>query len=213
MRQFSIFEQLICGVDAFVRSVFVPEHRSTFRKNPACDKPDVIMNEKERRHTSGLMRVNHAGEVCAQALYQGQALTAKLETIREQMQHAALEEIDHLGWCEERLRELKSHPSVLNVFWYMGSFAIGAIAGLMGDRWSLGFVAETEHQVAKHLQKHLQNILMNDEKTRAILEKMYDDEILHAQNAEQAGANDLPFVIKKIMHATSLIMTQTSYYI
>lgn len=143
------------------------------------------------------MRVNHAGEVCAQALYRGQALTAKLVEVRAQMAEAAAEEIDHLAWCEERLRELDSRPTVLNPFWYLGSLMLGMAAGLAGDRWSLGFVAETERQVSQHLQKHLQKLPAQDNKTKLILERMHEDEAYHADMAMAAGAAELPDFIKK----------------
>lgn len=213
MRELSRLDQLLCGIDAAIRTVCVPKHRATARENPAQKIAEVSMKEADIRHTAGLMRVNHAGEVCAQALYQGQALTAQLTTVKQQMLEAAGEEIDHLGWCEERLEELGSKPSVLNVIWYLGSLSLGALAGAIGDKWSLGFVAETERQVASHLQKHLQQVLASDGKTRAILEKMYYDEIQHANAATNAGARKLPLVVKELMRAASRLMTHSSYYI
>ena len=154
-----------------------------------------------------------AGEVCAQALYQGQALTAKLPNVREKMERAAQEENDHLAWCESRLKELGDHTSYLNPFWYAGSFAIGALAGLAGDKWSLGFVVETERQVVKHLDSHLQQLPPQDEKSRVILEQMKEDESRHATAALQAGGAELPTPVKKVMQATSKIMTRTTYHI
>lgn len=159
------------------------------------------------------MRVNHAGEVCAQALYQGQALTATLKHIKKQMTQAAAEEVDHLAWCETRLSQLGSKPSLFNPFWYAGSIVLGAAAGLAGDKISLGFVAETERQVAHHLQEHLRAIPGSDQKTKAILEGMLEDELHHADTAVHAGAVELPYLIKQLMHAVSRLMTKSSYYL
>ena len=159
------------------------------------------------------MRVNHAGEVCAQALYRGQALTAKLETVREQMHEAAEEEIDHLAWCETRLQELESQPSVFNAFWYAGSWFIGAFAGLIGDQWSLGFVAETERQVTAHLERHLQKLPASDKRSEAILSQMRIDEIAHAELAHNAGAANLPFLIQRLMYSISNVLTKSSYHL
>ena len=168
---------------------------------------------KEKKHVAGLMRVNHAGEVCAQALYQGQAITAQLTTVRAQMTIAATEELEHLAWCEQRLTELGSRPSVLNPLWYSGSFLLGAVAGLLGDRFSLGFVAETERQVTHHLEQHQRHIPPQDKKTMAILSQMQDDEQHHAETALAAGGIELPFLIKQLMHSTSKLLTKSSYYI
>jgi ubiquinone biosynthesis monooxygenase Coq7 len=159
------------------------------------------------------MRVNHAGEVCAQALYQGQALTAQLTHIKKQMMDAALEETDHLAWCEARLYELDSQPSRLTVFWYSGSIVLGALAGWAGDKISLGFVAETERQVSAHLQNHLQSLPVDDKKTRLILKQMKEDEEHHAQTAIEAGAIELPSVVKQLMSLVSKVMTKSSYYL
>lgn len=159
------------------------------------------------------MRVNHAGEVCAQALYQGQALTARLTHVKEQMAQAAAEEVDHLAWCEERLRQLNSQPSILNPIWYGGSILLGAMAGMAGDKISLGFVAETELQVTNHLKLHLDKVPSNDLKTRAILELMKQDEEHHAQEALAAGAVELPFVVKQLMNVVSKLMTASSYHV
>jgi len=154
-----------------------------------------------------------SGEVSAQALYQGQAFTAKLPRVREQMQHAAEEEIDHLAWCEDRLDQLGAKPSILNPLWYAGSFALGAVAGLVGDKWSLGFVEETEKQVVEHLQEHLDKLPQDDLKTRSIIEQMQIDEAEHGDMAKQAGAAELPLPIKAVMKVTSKIMTKSSYWI
>jgi ubiquinone biosynthesis monooxygenase Coq7 len=159
------------------------------------------------------MRVNHAGEVSAQALYQGQGLTARDPAVREAMAEAADEEVDHLAWCEERLDELRSHTSYLNPFWYLGSFSIGACAGLCGDRWSLGFVAETERQVVRHLESHLQQLPAADERSRRILAQMQEDEARHATTALEAGGAELPRPIRSLMQLCSRVMTTTAYYL
>ncbi|HHO58680.1 MAG TPA: 2-polyprenyl-3-methyl-6-methoxy-1,4-benzoquinone monooxygenase, partial [Thiotrichales bacterium] len=171
------------------------------------------VDEKERKHVAGLMRVNHSGEVSAQALYQGQAVTARDPDVRGKLQQAAIEENDHLKWTHLRLQELGSHTSFLNPLWYTGSFAIGAFAGALGDKWSLGFLAETEHQVVKHLDNHLQQLPAHDARSRAILEQMKTDELKHATTAIENGAAELPFPVKKLMAAMSKVMTTTAYYL
>lgn len=158
------------------------------------------------------MRVNHAGEIAAQALYQGQSITARNAATRENMQKSADEEMDHLAWCHDRLQELNSHTSVLAPFWYVGSLCIGAVAGIAGDKWSLGFVAETEHQVMKHLDSHLQKIPAKDKKSRQIIQQMHEDEASHADAAIAAGAVDLPKGIKTLMGLMSKVMTRTAYW-
>lgn len=181
------------------------------RINPALEKAEAELEASEQQHSAGLMRINHTGEVCAQALYQGQALTAKLPEVKDQMQAAANEEIDHLSWCEDRLSELNSSPSLLNPLWYAMSYGLGAVAGLAGDKWSLGFVAETENQVCEHLEEHLQKLPAQDEKSRAILERMLIDEGQHATMAENAGASELPEPIKQVMTLMSKVMKKTAY--
>lgn len=166
---------------------------------------------KEKRHSAGLMRINHAGEVSAQALYQAQSLTARSEAVRHSMQLSAQEENDHLIWCKQRLTELESRPSYLNSFWYAGSFIVGLMAGRAGDAISLGFVAETERQVVQHLQSHLTQLPQHDEDSRAILIQMREDEAHHGTVAIKAGAVELPFLIKKIMRILSKVMTVTAY--
>jgi ubiquinone biosynthesis monooxygenase Coq7 len=183
------------------------------RPNPAASMGETELDADERRHVAGLMRVNHAGEICAQALYAGQAATARHDSVRIAMQQAADEEIDHLSWCETRLRQLDSNTSVLNPFWYAGSFAIGALAGLAGDSWSLGFVRETENQVEAHLQEHLQRLPQDDACSRAILDQMKADEARHAQMAENAGGRELPHAIRTAMAFTSGIMKTLAYRI
>ena len=159
------------------------------------------------------MRVNHSGEVAAQGLYRGQAMTAKLEGTREKMDHAAQEELDHLSWCNKRLQELNEHPSLLNPAWYALSFGMGAAAGLAGDKWSLGFVHETEEQVVRHLEGHLDDLSLNDKKTAAILEQMQVDESNHSDEALESGAENLPEGLKSVMSVIAKVMTKTSYYI
>lgn len=211
-RDYSPFDQLLMHMDKAVRTVFgTPPH--TERPNPAQTQPEEELAADERRLVAGLMRVNHAGEVSAQALYQGQALTAKLTEVRAKMERAALEENDHLAWCEQRLKELDSHTSVLNPLWYAGSFTIGALAGAAGDKWSLGFVVETERQVVKHLEEHLERLPAQDHKSRAILEQMKEDEAHHATTALEAGSAELPGAVKRLMRLTSKIMTITAYYL
>jgi ubiquinone biosynthesis monooxygenase Coq7 len=183
------------------------------RPNPAGDRADIVLDEAERRHAAGLMRINHVGEVCAQALYVGQALVARDATTRAQLLHAAQEETDHLAWCADRLRELDSRPSLLNPLWYAGSHAIGVVAGLRGDGWNLGFVVETERQVEAHLEDHLQSLPEADLRSRAILETMKSDEARHAANAEAAGAKTLPQPIPSIMAAASKLMKTVAYRI
>lgn len=213
MRQLSKFDNVIREVDTLLRTLILPQLRASTRKTPGHALADAPMSSEEKRHVAGLMRVNHAGEVAAQALYQGQALTAKLTQVKTQMAAAAIEEIEHLAWCEERLRELDNKPSWLNPLWYCGSLMIGMVAGLAGDRWSLGFVAETERQVAAHLEQHLRHLPPCDSKTQAILSQMHADEAHHADVAIHAGAAELPFFIKKLMHGVSKLMTISSYYI
>jgi ubiquinone biosynthesis monooxygenase Coq7 len=183
------------------------------RPSPAEGHDDTELSPEERRHVAGLMRVNHTGEVCAQALYQGQALTAKLPTVREEMQQAAEEEIDHLVWCEQRLRELDSHTSYLNPAWYGLSFALGAIAGAIGDKVSLGFVAATEERVCNHLKEHLRQVPEEDRKSQLILQQMLEDEQRHGENALQAGGTDFPPPVKDAMSAVAKVMTRSSYRI
>ena len=183
------------------------------RANPAGDTADVVMEDDERRHAAGLMRINHVGEVCAQALYVGQAAVARDPRTREQLLAAAAEETDHLAWCADRLRELDSRPSLLNPLWYAGSYAIGVIAGLRGDGWNLGFVVETERQVEAHLHEHLEQLPAADLRSRAILETMKEDEARHADHAQAQGAKVLPQPVPTIMAAASNLMKTIAYRI
>ena len=181
------------------------------RANPGETIPDVVLDEAERRHAAGLMRINHVGEVCAQALYIGQAAVARDPATRAQLLEAAQEETDHLAWCADRLRELDSRPSVFNPLWYAGSYAIGVAAGLRGDGWNLGFVVETGRQVEAHLQEHLRTLPAADARSRAILEVMKDDEVRHADHAQAAGARRLPPPIPTLMATASKLMKAVAY--
>jgi len=212
IRHYSTLDRLIDVLDTGLRSVF---HAAppTERSNPADTLDDTELSKQDRELAGRLMRINHAGEVAAQGLYQGQALTARLPDVRDKMQQAADEENDHLNWCASRIHDMGTHSSYLDPFWYAGSVAIGALAGLAGDKWSLGFVAETEHQVVRHLENHLAQINENDYKTRAILEQMREDEGRHATTALEAGGADLPAPIRSLMKLTSRVMTRTAYWI
>jgi ubiquinone biosynthesis monooxygenase Coq7 len=181
------------------------------RPNPGAPQADVEMDAPARRHAAGLMRVNHTGEVCAQALYVGQAAVARDAGTRAHLLSAAQEETDHLAWCAERLRELDSRPSLFNPLWYAGSYAIGAAAGLRGDGWNLGFVVETERQVEAHLEEHLRSLPAEDLRSRAILATMKDDEARHADHAEAAGARALPEPIPRVMALASAVMKAVAY--
>ncbi|MDI1254174.1 2-polyprenyl-3-methyl-6-methoxy-1,4-benzoquinone monooxygenase [Thermomonas sp.] len=181
------------------------------RPNPGRAEADVVLDDAERRHAAGLMRINHVGEVCAQALYIGQAAVARDPATRDQLLAAAQEETDHLAWCGDRLRELDSRPSLLNPLWYAGSYAIGALAGLRGDGWNLGFVVETERQVEAHIGEHLQSLPEADQRSRAILRVMQADEARHAEHAQAAGAKVLPAPIPSLMAAASKLMKTVAY--
>lgn len=185
----------------------------TERADPASSVADCDLSQAERDLAGRLMRINHAGEVSAQGLYQGQALTARLPMVREKMERAALEENDHLAWCETRAKELGTHVSYLNPFWYIGSLTIGALAGIAGDKWSLGFVVETERQVVKHLEEHLAKLPGHDQKSRAVLDQMKIDEAHHATTALYAGGAELPLPVKLMMKGMSKVMTRTAYFI
>ena len=208
----SPIDRLIQEFDTALRSVVGGAH--AHRPTPGSDfGGNSGLDAVERKHAAGLMRVNHVGEVCAQALYQSQKLVARNPEIQEMLDHSGQEEMDHLAWCETRLQELGSHTSYLNPLWYAGSFAIGLAAGLAGDKWSLGFVAETEKQVENHLESHLEKLPKEDQRSRAIVDQMRIDEIAHGQAAKNAGGANLPEPIQKIMQAMSKIMTTTAYKI
>lgn len=212
MRQLGFIDSLLCVADNALRTL-AGGYQTTSRPSPAEDLPEANMSQHEKRHVAGLMRINHCGEVCAQALYQGQALTAKLPDVREKMEQAAKEENDHLDWCHQRLLELDTHTSWLNPLWYAGSFSIGAIAGALGDRWSLGFVVETEHQVVRHLAEHLEQLPKQDLRSHNILAAMQQDELQHATAALDAGGAELPAPVKQTMRLMSKVMTKTVYYV
>ena len=201
---------LLQAVDNGLRAVFAPAPLG--RTVPGLP-PEAPLDEAGRRHAAGLMRINHAGEIAAQALYHGQALLARNASTREFLLQAAAEEGDHLAWCEQRLNELRSHRSVLNPLWYAGSFAIGAVAAAINDRLSLGFVTETEHQVEGHLEAHLQSLPKDDARSRRILETMQREEAGHAAAAQAAGAAELPLPVRAAMKLTSKLMTRTAYWL
>jgi ubiquinone biosynthesis monooxygenase Coq7 len=210
--QRSTIDQFLIQFDQALRTC-VPGTTEANRESPAANADEMELSNLEKQHAAGLMRINHTGEVCAQALYQGQATTALLGEVRKSMEQAAEEEVDHLAWCEQRLTELNSRPSVLNFLWYALSFGLGAAAGLAGDRWSLGFVAETEHQVCEHLEDHLSKLPKQDNKSRAILEQMIADEKHHEETARQAGGLEPPIAIRQAMNAMSQLMKKTTYHI
>jgi 3-demethoxyubiquinol 3-hydroxylase len=204
-------DSAIAAADRALRAVFAPARSSRPTPQPAAAPAEL--SDAERRSAAGLMRVNHTGELAAQALYHGQALLAHSEATRQLLMEAARGESDHLAWCETRLAELGAHPSLLNPFWYAGSFAIGALAALMGDRASLGFVAETERQVEGHLDSHLDRLPPSDTRSRAILEAMRAEEIAHGATATRAGGMPLPQPVRALMRRTAAVMTGTAYWI
>lgn len=209
-RRLTALDRIIGEADTVLRTLS-NRGNSASRPSPAAGHQDVDFDETRRRHVAGLMRVNHTGEVCAQALYQGQALTAKLPEVREEMREAASEEVDHLVWCEERLRELNSRPSLLNPAWYGVSFALGALAGAVSDAVSLGFVAATEERVCNHLKDHLRQLPEEDRRSQLILQQMLEDEERHGENALAAGGTRFPRPVKDAMTLVSRLMTESSY--
>lgn len=211
-RNYTPFDKLLINLDHGLRTVFGQPPVSE-RPDPAAGQAEAELSARERHHAAALMRVNHSGEVSAQALYQGQALTARLPEVRDKMERAALEENDHLVWCERRARELGGRTSLLNPLWYTGSLAIGALAGWAGDKWSLGFIVETERQVVRHLEGHLRQLPPADRKSRAILEQMKEDEGRHATTALEAGGAPLPAPVRGLMALTSKVMTRTAYWV
>lgn len=211
-RHLSILDSIIKDANQALRTL-TPGASVAGRNTPADQINNQEMSQEERKHAAGLMRINHTGEVCAQALYQGQALTAKLPEVRESMEEAAQEEVDHLVWCEKRIKELGGRPSLLNPAFYGLSLAMGALAGKASDKISLGFVAATEDQVCKHLSSHLAELPQQDEKSKAVLLKMLDDESRHATNALNAGGYKFPLPIKLGMTALSKVMTKATYRI
>ena len=204
-------DSLILQFDKALRTVFASA--PSRRPYPDAELAEAAMSEAEKRHAAGLMRVNHSGEVCAQALYQGQALTARDPEVQRALQEASDEETEHLAWCERRIEALGSRKSVLNPFWYAGSFALGAFAGALGDKWNLGFLAETERQVEGHLNSHLDRLPAQDAKSRAVVEQMKLDEIKHAETAVHYGGAPLPEPVRRAMKLSSKVMTNLAYRI
>ena len=204
-------DRLIVSFDRGLRTLFAPA--MSVRGTPGEDLPEADMDSAARRHAAALMRVNHVGETCAQALYQGQALTARTSGAHDALERAAQEETEHLAWTEQRINELGGRKSLLNPVWYAGSFALGAAAGLLGDRWNLGFLAETERQVVSHLSSHMRTLPQEDLKSRAIVEEMRGDEARHATAAIEHGAAELPAPARLLMRLASRVMTRTAYWV
>jgi ubiquinone biosynthesis monooxygenase Coq7 len=210
-RNTSPTDQLIEIADQALRTLF-GKPQTTGRPYPAQSIPEANLSAAQRDLHGRLMRINHTGEICAQGLYQGQALTARTSSVQASMQQAAAEENDHLAWCEQRIQQLGGRLSLLNPIWFTGSFLLGACAGALGDRWSLGFVAETERQVEGHLDKHLLQIAPEDQPTRSVLQQMQADETAHGEQARQQGGVELPLPIRLLMKASSRVMTTAVYY-
>ena len=206
-----MLDRIIIEFDKGLRTLFAPA--ASVRQLPGKNLEEAGLSEQEKKLSAGLMRVNHSGEICAQALYQGQAMTARNPAAKAALEQAALEETEHLNWCETRLRELGSHTSYLNPLWYTGSLAIGALAGALGDKWNLGFLAETEHQVERHLEGHLSRLPLHDLKSRAIVEQMKQDEARHAMVAQEQGGVALPLPLTLGMQFTSKLMTHSAYWV
>jgi ubiquinone biosynthesis monooxygenase Coq7 len=210
-RSFSLADRLLIAADQAARTVLAQSHAA--RPYPSADTPETITEPTQRAQAAALMRVNHAGEISAQALYQGQAFVAQNPATRESLMEAAREENDHLAWCAQRVEELGGRLSVLNPLWYAGSFTIGALAGLAGDKTSLGFVAETERQVVEHLDGHMKQLPADDARTRAIITQMSADEERHGRDALLAGGAELPFFARALMKLTARVMTRTAYWL
>ena len=212
-RHLTPFDRLLSELDHALRTAGAPGSRVASRPNPAGETATGELDEAERLEAGRLMRVNHAGEIAAQALYQGQAFMARDPEVRDAMARSSEEEVDHLAWCEQRLKELDAPVSRLDPLWYLGSFAIGALAGLAGDKLSLGFITETEHQVVEHLEGHLKRLPEKDARSRAILEQMKTDEAHHGEAAKRAGGAPMPAPVRLFMQLTSKVMTETAYWI
>jgi 3-demethoxyubiquinol 3-hydroxylase len=210
IRDYSLTDRLLIEAERALATAFAPAPAPA-EPNPAADTDDGSLDDSARRHSAGLMRINHTGEVCAQALYFGQAAVSRDTELRVHLQRAAAEEIDHLAWCAQRLQELGHRPSVFNPLWYAGSFTLGALAGLVGDRVSLGFVVETERQVEAHLGDHLERLPQGDERSRAIVRRMQADEARHAEDALQRGAVALPQPVPRLMAAAAGLMKFVAY--
>lgn len=211
-RELSPIDRLLAGAGDALRTIAAPAGRPA-RENPAGLIKEPNLDPRQKAHAAGLMRVNHAGEIAAQALYKGHATVARDTSVEKQMQRAANEESDHLAWCEQRLRELGEEPSRLSPVWYAGAYAIGAISGILGDKWSLSFIAETERQVCEHLDTHLDGLPPEDARSRAIIEQMRDEEAEHGEDAVEAGAAELPGPVKTLMRLTAKVMTRTAYWV
>lgn len=206
-----MLDQCIAEFDKALRTVFAPAHST--RETPGADLPEAELDQSRRRHTAALMRVNHCGEICAQALYQGQALTSDDSAIKEALGKAAREETEHLAWTERRIKELGGRKSLLNPLWYGGALAFGVLAGRLGDAWNLGFLAETERQVEAHLESHKTRLAEEDRRSWKILEQMRLDENSHAATAVRLGARELPVAVRRIMWLASKTMTKIAYYL
>ena len=211
-RNYNFFDKLCFGVDQAVRAL-TDTVKTTDAPFPEKDIENKQLSEEQAKHSARLMRINHAGEICAQALYQGQSFVAKDHKIQAKMDEAALEEGNHLKWCKQRLDELHSHTSYLNPFWYCGSFCLGLLAGMIGDKWSMGFLAETERQVVKHLEGHLALLKIEDPRSYHVLQQMQEDEARHRDEALALGGKELPHVVKQAMSLTSKIMVKISYWV
>jgi ubiquinone biosynthesis monooxygenase Coq7 len=212
-RRLSLLDELLVAADEALRTVSGAQSPARATPRPKEALEAAPSTPRERRVCAGLMRVNHAGEISAQALYSGQALAARDERVRAALRAAAAEERDHLAWCRERLDALDARPSVLAPLWYAGSFGLGLVSGLAGDRWSLGFLAETEAQVEHHLDGHLERLPASDAASRAVLEQMREDEIRHGESGRALGAAELPGVVKRAMRVASKVMTSTAYWV
>ena len=215
-RNYSFVDRLLSDLDQGLNNIFCEQQSSRPYPAKKQDKAEPLASEaqplspSEKQASAGMMRVNHAGEMAAQALYQGQSLTARDPALREKLRHASIEEADHLNWCRRRLRELDARPSYLDPLWYVGSFCIGVTAGIAGDRWNLGFLAETEHQVVRHLDSHLKRLPANDHESRGIVSQMREDELGHATLAEDLGAAKLPDPVNSVMQLTAKVMTSVA---
>ncbi len=207
-------DKVLSDIDKGLRTVFVKQDATREGNSPETSQASADdLSEQNKKLSARLMRVNHAGEIAAQGLYHGHFLTAQNEKVKQQLHHSAAEEEDHLAWCNKRLEELDDQASILSPLWYAGSYAIGASVGLLGDKWILGFISETEKQVVEHLDRHLARLPDEDIKSREIINKMREEEAMHDQTARDAGAEELPQAIKFAMQAVSKVMTKTSYWV
>lgn len=211
-RQFNLIDRVLMNADLLLKEVSGSAKQAD-RPTPATAVGENELTNREKDTSRRLMRINHTGEVCAQALYIGQAMAARKQDVREKLLESAAEEIDHLDWCETRIQELDGQTSKLNPLFYTGSFGLGFLAGVAGDKWSLGFIAETEYQVSDHIQEHLEQLPENDQKSRSVLEQMEEDELSHATKALDAGGAELPSPIKKLMQTSSKLMTKSVYWV